>query len=138
MDNPWKSIDLSEYEKHMSYGSVLQLQAMNRMMADQLNRYPVSSAAVLGVAGGNGLEHADFARMDVYGVDINPDYLAECARRFPRVCPVQADVADGRVPLPRAEMVIANLFVEYVGCAAFARAALRMGARYVSCAIQAK
>ena len=56
MNNPWEDISLSDYENHMSLGSVAQLQAMNKIMKDQFGDYPVTSAMVLGVAGGNGLE----------------------------------------------------------------------------------
>lgn len=57
MVNPWIEILLDDYENHMRLGSVMQLQTMNQMMKSQLEDYPVSSAMILGVAGGNGLEH---------------------------------------------------------------------------------
>lgn len=140
-ENPWKKIDLDEYESHMGLASVGQLQAISRMTAGQLARYPVKTVAILGVAGGNGLEHVDPEKFAaVYGIDVNPAYLAECGRRFPRLAHVlrliEADAGDPGAHLPRAELVIANLFVEYIGCAAFARAAGKMGARYVSCGVQ--
>lgn len=56
MKNPWETIKLDDYENHMKLASVSQLQAMNQMMKGQLD-YPVSSVMILGVAGGNGLEH---------------------------------------------------------------------------------
>ena len=59
MNNPWKDISLSDYENHMAMDSVQQLQAMNQMMKGQLNQYDVQSAMILGIAGGNGLEHVD-------------------------------------------------------------------------------
>ena len=72
MNNPWKSISLSDYENHMAMDSVQQLQAMNQMMKGQLNQYEVQSAMILGIAGGNGLEHVDTEKLNkVYGVDIN-------------------------------------------------------------------
>ena len=71
MNNPWKSISLSDYENHMAMDSVQQLQAMNQMMKGQLNQYEVQSAMILGIAGGNGLEHVDTEKLNkVYGVDI--------------------------------------------------------------------
>jgi hypothetical protein len=141
LDNPWKHIDLEQYESHMRLDTVGQLQAVNRMTADQLARYPAKTAAILGVAGGNGLEHADADKFSaLYGIDVNPAYLAACGRRFPHLAGVlhliEADVTDPAADLPRAELAIANLFVEYVGCAAFARAVKRMEARYVCCGIQ--
>lgn len=55
--NPWEEIDLDTYEKHMRLDTVRQLQAMNAIMKQQFEAYPVQTAMVLGVAGGNGLEH---------------------------------------------------------------------------------
>ncbi|MBU5473931.1 hypothetical protein [Roseburia sp. MSJ-14] len=48
---------------------------MNQMMKGQLNQYEVQSAMILGIAGGNGLEHVDTEKLNkVYGVDINQEY----------------------------------------------------------------
>lgn len=63
MVNPWVEILLDDYENHMRLGSVMQLQTMNQMMKSQLEDYPVSSAMILGVAGGNGLEHVQKVNM---------------------------------------------------------------------------
>ncbi|MBQ2405925.1 MAG: hypothetical protein II312_04500, partial [Lachnospiraceae bacterium] len=52
MNNPWKDISLSDYERHMALDSVQQLQAMNQMMKGQLKQYYIQSAMILGVAGG--------------------------------------------------------------------------------------
>ena len=62
MANPWEDIPLLDYEQHMRLDSVFQLQTMNRAMKQQLEAYPVSSAIIVGVAGGNGLEHVDTAK----------------------------------------------------------------------------
>lgn len=81
-DNPWTDISLDDYEKHMSLSSVNQLQTMNAMMKEQFEAYPVKSAMVLGVAGGNGLEHVRPEKYAaVYGIDINRQYLAAVAER---------------------------------------------------------
>ena len=83
MANPWEEIRLDDYENHMSLDSVKQLQTMNSMMKDQFEAYPVSSAMVLGVAGGNGLEHVDPGKYKtLYGVDINEDYLRAVESRY--------------------------------------------------------
>ncbi len=53
----------------MKLDSVMQLQNMNQMMKEQFNAYPVSSVMVLGIAGGNGLEHIDKNKYQkVYGI----------------------------------------------------------------------
>ena len=69
MSNPWEEISLSDYENHMSLDSVKQLQAMNSIMKKQFSDYPVKTAMVLGIAGGNGLEYVRSVRLEkVYGV----------------------------------------------------------------------
>ena len=76
MNNPWEEISLDDYEKHMSLDSVRQLQAMNAIMKEQFAAYPVDTATVLGIAGGNGLEHLSPDKFRKFrGVDINGDYL---------------------------------------------------------------
>lgn len=76
MNNPWEKVRLSDYENHMALDSVRQLQALNQMMKGQLNQYDVQSAMILGIAGGNGLEHIDVQKLHrVYGIDINKEYL---------------------------------------------------------------
>lgn len=76
MKNPWKEIALSDYENHMKLDSVMQLQALNAMMKNQLHLYLSETVMILGIAGGNGLEHVDTNLIrKVYGVDINSDYL---------------------------------------------------------------
>ncbi len=141
MLNPWESIGLEDYENHMQLGTVMQLQAMNGMMRDQLFRYAASSVMILGVAGGNGLNHVapgDFEK--IYGVDINADYLAACKARY---CvlgdifePIKSDLTRQPCDLPHAGLLIANLLVEYIGCAAFEAVVAAVAPRYISCAIQ--
>ena len=51
-------------------------------MKGQLD-YPVSSVMILGVAGGNGLEHIQKTRFKkVYGIDVNQHYLNQTAERY--------------------------------------------------------
>ena len=84
MLNPWEEILLDDYENHMQLDTVMQLQAMNKMMKGQLGAYSVSSVMILGIAGGNGLEHIRKNKYRrVYGIDINSSYLKEVVRRYP-------------------------------------------------------
>ena len=141
MSNPWNDIALSDYENHMSLDSVQQLQAMNSIMRDQFEAYPVDTAMVLGVAGGNGLEHI---RRDkyrtVYGVDINSDYLNVVKERYINLDGVleclQTDLINEYDKLPDSQLVIANLLVEYIGYKAFMKAMMRVRPLYISCVIQ--
>lgn len=140
-NNPWETISLSDYENHMSLDSVKQLQTMDSLMKQQFEAYPVQSAMVLGVAGGNGLEHVSRDKFTkVYGVDINADYLKETQRRYPQLdgvleC-VQLDLISECDKLPKAQLVIANLLIEYIGYEAFRNALLQIAPEYVSCVIQ--
>lgn len=138
--NPWEEIDLSDYESHMALDSVMQLQAMNEIMKGQFYRYPADSVMIFGVAGGNGLNHIRPKQIrKVYGVDINGDYLAACTERYPELAdvfvPIQCDLLQGP-ELPAAKLLIANLFIEYVGYEAFVQAVQQVSPEYVSCVIQ--
>lgn len=140
-NNPWKEIELSDYENHMKLDSVKQLQAMNSMMKEQFDRYPIKSVMILGVAGGNGLEHIDTEKFrKVYGVDINSRYLKECEARYPDLADVLEclciDLMDESIALPYADMVVANLLIEYIGYQCFQNAINRIRPAYVSCIIQ--
>lgn len=141
MKNPWEEIPLDDYEKHMKLDSVMQLQAMNEMMKDQFDTYPVSSVMVLGVAGGNGLEHIRREKFEkVYGVDINSSYLQETVLRHPDLTGVLEclciNLMEEIDKLPKADMVIANLLIEYIGYECFQKAIKQVSPHFVSCIIQ--
>ena len=141
MANPWEEIKLDDYEKHMSLDSVKQLQAMNSIMKDQFESYPVTSAMVLGVAGGNGLNHVRKEKYQkVYGVDINKEYLKAVAERYRRLGEtrdsLQVDLIKEYDSLPKSQLVIANLLIEYIGYEAFKKVVAHVKAEYVSCVIQ--
>lgn len=141
MTNPWEEIPLSDYEQHMRLASVYQLQTMNQAIRKQLDAYPVTSAMIVGVAGGNGLEHVDIAKYGrIYGVDINPSYLREVEKRYAalRGC-LQClclDLITDAGRLPRAQLLIANLLIEYVGYGVFQETVKAVAPEYVSCMIQ--
>ncbi len=141
MKTPWEGISLADYENHMKHDSVMQLQAMNQMMKGQFGAYPISSVMILGIAGGNGLEHIQkeqFGR--VYGVDVNSSYLKEVVRRYPDLEGVLEclciNLIDETDKLPEADMVIANLLIEYIGYDCFQKTIRHVNPKYVSCIIQ--
>ena len=141
MSNPWEEIALSDYENHMSLESVKQLQAMNSIMKKQFGSYPVSTAMVLGIAGGNGLEHVRSDKFEkVYGVDINEEYLKAVKERYKDLAGIleclHIDLISECGKLPHSELVIANLLIEYIGYEAFQKAVKRIDPKYVSCVIQ--
>ena len=141
MNNPWKNISLSIYENHMALDSVQQLQALNQMMKEQLKKYEIQSAMILGVAGGNGLEHVDATKITkVYGVDINEDYLASTKERYKNLSGILeclcVDLNSETEKLPQANLLIANLLIEYIGYECFQKAVNIVNPQYVSCIIQ--
>lgn len=141
MNNPWEEISLNDYENHMSLDSVKQLQAMNSIMKEQFEAYPVSTAMVLGVAGGNGLEHVSRDKFrTVYGVDINGDYLRAVSERYVDLADVlkclKIDLINDADQLPEAQLMIANLLIEYIGYDVFQSVIRKVNPEYVSCVIQ--
>ena len=141
MNNPWKDISLSDYERHMALDSVQQLQAMNQMMKGQLNQYYIQSAMILGVAGGNGLEHVDIEKLNkVYGVDINQEYLTITKKRYENISDTLeclcVDLISEAEKLPQVDMLIANLLIEYIGYECFKKVVTVTKPIYVSCIIQ--
>ena len=141
MSNPWEEIKLDDYEKHMSLDSVKQLQTMNRMMENQLDAYPVTTAMILGIAGGNGLEHVSKDKYQIiYGVDINKEYLEAVSIRYAGLADIlqclQVDLMVEASKLPHSQLLIANLLIEYIGYQAFVTVVHQVNPDYVSCAIQ--
>ena len=141
MSNPFLEIPLDVYEKHMSLDTIQQLPILNNIMKKQLNSYEVNSVMILGIAGGNGLEHIDITKTDiVYGVDINEKYLEACRQRysnlnghFETIC---VDLTNKDVVIPKAKLVIANLIVEYIGYDTFQHHIKVMSPKFISVVIQ--
>ncbi|MCD8037877.1 MAG: class I SAM-dependent methyltransferase [Lachnospiraceae bacterium] len=141
MKNPWEEISLNGYENHMKLESVMQLQAMNEMMKGQFDTYDISELIILGIAGGNGLEHIQSGKIKkVYGVDINSSYLQAVKERYPHLKNILeclcVDLIHEANRLPKADMVIANLLIEYIGYDCFQKIIRQVNPTYVSCIIQ--
>ncbi len=140
MNNPWEDINLEDYEKHMSLDSVFQLQAMNQMMKEQFYKYSIKSIMILGIASGNGLEHIDNQVIDkVYGIDINENYLKACKNRYSELEGILETLCvdlTQDIKLPCADLLVANLLIEYIGYEYFQNAVKKVNPKYVSCIIQ--
>lgn len=125
----------------MALDSVQQLQAMNQMMKRQLNQYDIQSAMILGIAGGNGLEHVDTEKLNkIYGVDINLEYLKTTEKRYESLSGILeclcVDLLSEAEKLPQANMLIANLLIEYIGYECFQKVVKVTKPKYISCIIQ--
>ncbi len=141
MKNPWESMPLGIYEEHMKLSSVRQLQTLNEIMRSQINDYEAESLAILGVAGGNGLEHINKKTVSkIYGIDICQDYLDECRKRHSDLGDMlvlrKLDISDLSSDIPSCELIIADLLVEYVGIRTFAKQMEKTMPEVVSCVIQ--
>ena len=119
MRNSWLDIPLADYEAHMALPTVGQSQLLSELFADALKRHRPRSVAILGCAGGNGLERvAEFGVERVIGVDINPSYIESTATRFRgRLRELELYVGDVQVDdfsFAPVELVFAGLLFEYV------------------------
>ena len=76
---PWRAIPLADYEGHMEAPQVGQAAMLRDILGEFVTRLRPASLALLGAAGGNGLECVEPGVVRrVVAVDINPDYLAAC------------------------------------------------------------
>jgi hypothetical protein len=119
MDHPWLDIPISDYEAHMGLPSVRQAQLLAETLRRVVATYRPRSLAILGAAGGNGLELVDPAIVRrVVAVDFNPEYLAVCTDRhaasFARFEPILHDLSQGPPALEPVECIYAGLVLEYV------------------------
>ena len=100
----------------MQSAPVGQLGVLSELFGEVLGTCRPESVAILGIAGGNGLEHIDPAVTHrVYGVDINPEYLEAARERFAGLELHCADLAEQPVALPPVELVHAALIFEHAG-----------------------
>lgn len=119
MRNPWLGVPLSQYEQHMSSGRVAQLGVLSDLFAEVLRRCRPKSVAILGIAGGNGLDHIDSSHTRrVIGIDLNPTYLEAVRRRYsslPGLDLLCADLSEELPNLEPVQLVHAALIFEHAG-----------------------
>jgi hypothetical protein len=78
--SPWLSIPLADYERHMALPQVGQAAALASEFERLLREHRPAAVALLGCAGGNGLERVDPATTQrVVAPDLNPGYVAGAA-----------------------------------------------------------
>jgi len=115
--NPWTQIALPDYEGHMALPSIGQA----AMLADEFHKAVAArqpkSVALLGCAGGNGLDALYGSRVDrIVCVDINSTYLATLQQRHQAELPGlechACQMETFRSPRP-VELVFGGLIFEY-------------------------
>ncbi|MBS0417116.1 MAG: class I SAM-dependent methyltransferase [Proteobacteria bacterium] len=119
MKNPWCGIPLSDYEGHMDLPTVGQASLIADEFARVIECYRPSSAAMLGCAGGNGLNRvAGSTVRRLVAVDINPDYVAATHARYRNHIDglevIVADVQNDAQVFEPVGLVFAALLLEYV------------------------
>jgi len=119
MANPWLSMPLTDYEGHMRSPAVQQLDALSDLFAEALAVCHPASVAILGIAGGNGLERLDpLAVQRAVGVDVNPEYLSAVQERYtylPRLELHCIDLAEQALNVQPVQLVHAALIFEHAG-----------------------
>ena len=105
----------------MASSAVDQADSLSTLFGEVLALRRPASVAVLGVAGGNGLEHIDPAcTRRVVGVDLNPDYLFAVRTRFAHLPSLElyaADLSTDRLSIAPVALVHAALIFEHAGSA---------------------
>jgi len=122
MQNPWLQIPLADYEAHMAHPSVGQAQLLADQFERLVSQYSPKSLALVGSAGGNGLERLAPGRLErIVAVDINPRYIEQTGMRhahrsngFELLC---ADVQSKALCFEPVDFVWAALLFEYVDVA---------------------
>jgi len=130
MPNPWLSVPLSDYEAHINSAEVAQCRPLSDLFAAAMDYRRPPSVAILGLAGGNGLERIDPNwTTRVVGVDLNPSYLEAAHQRFASALNLQLhcmDLAKVAAHLEPVELVHAALLFEHAGVGLCLENALRL------------
>jgi len=118
--NPWLEIPLEDYERHMLHDTVGQLTLLNGLTKKYLSMIKPDICLFMGVAGGNGLEHIDnTVTNQVFGIDINQDYLDFCNDRFKNkidhLSLLRLDSTKNSASICHAQFIWAGLILEYTG-----------------------
>ena len=152
MENPWHNIKTNDYDAHMSHPNVRQTQLLSRIFNEQFelipaNIRPAARVGILGITNGNGLEHVISCNIGhVVGIDINQDFLDECAKRFPNLkerltlCRIDlmTEITDAVKVLSECDLIIANLLIKHIHLNNFMRIINRLPkhGQIISCVIQ--
>ncbi|HWT66390.1 MAG TPA: class I SAM-dependent methyltransferase [Terracidiphilus sp.] len=112
-------VSLADYEAHMASAAVDQATALSALFAEALELRKPESVAILGIAGGNGLESIDSGCTHrIVGIDLNPDYLQAAQARFSALPGLELhaiDLSHAKVALEPVALVHAALIFEHAG-----------------------
>ena len=124
IENPWLEIPLSDYEGHMSEPSVAQASLLADTLGRLVETYRPRSLALLGSAGGNGLDRVNrLVTRRVVAVDVNPSYLETCRNRYGKQFDtfeqIACDLSAGQPFEEPVDFVYAALILEYLDVYSF-------------------
>lgn len=115
--NPWCKVDLGDYEGHMALPCVGQAAMLARELRDAVEQALPRSLALVGCAGGNGLDAiGDFGLERIVCVDVNPHYIEALRSRYANT---MANLECHCCELERfrsaapVELIFAGLILEY-------------------------
>jgi hypothetical protein len=119
MSNPWLTIPLTDYEGHMRSAAVQQLDVLSDLFAEAVTACSPTSVAILGIAGGNGLDRIDGSvTRRIVGIDVNQLYLDAVRQRYSHLLPLELhciDLEEQVVELEPVRLVHAALVLEHAG-----------------------
>jgi len=119
MSNPWLAVPIGEYEQHMNSAEVRQLGVLSELFGEAITRCCPSSIAVLGIAGGNGLDRIDGSiTTRVVGLDLCPQYLEAVKHRYSHLPGLElhcVDLSRQELALRPVKLVHAALIFEHAG-----------------------
>ena len=128
--SPWLGVPLADYEGHMQSPGVEQLDALSELFGEALAGCRPASVAVLGVAGGNGLDRVACGfTTRVVGIDVNPAYLDAVRGRYADRLNLElhcVDLARQPATLEPAQLVHAALVFEHAGAGRCLESALAL------------
>lgn len=112
----------TDYEGHMNAPEVGQLPVLAELFKRVLERWRPQSVAIVGVAGGNGLDAIDSSvTKRIVGIDINEEYLEAVEQRFDTLPGLElhgCDLAMQAPELAPVALVHAALLFEHTGLGA--------------------
>jgi hypothetical protein len=130
MSSLWLEVPLEDYEGHMLAPEVAQLPVLADLFAEALALCRPASVAILGMAGGNGLDRIDPAMTKrVVGFDCNPVFLDAVRRRHAGLADLELhciDLASEMVEAAPVDLVHAALVFEHAGVDLCLENAVRM------------
>ena len=103
----------------MNSAGVQQLSALADLLAEAVSFCRPASVAILGIAGGNGLDRINRnVTHRIVGLDLNPVYLNVVRQRYPRLPGLELhciDLAEDDLDLEPVQLVHAGLVFEHAG-----------------------